>query len=229
MNKIQKYIVYIIILLCSCIGTISAQKAYDIVIYQGSYNGRSFQLEYADGYPEASKVVLMAANGQRQRVLSENQILQPSGELRCDYEGGYFLIDLSSVVSEGGRPDAFQCCYVKQGNKQDAFAVTKSDYATADFYLNQTYSEIRRRYKAAPKFLEALRLAQRLWIKYRDAEVEMRFPLEDKHLEYGSSYVFCRETFLAKMTRQRTDELKQWLEDPEEGDVCHGSVGRIKE
>ncbi|WP_394366691.1 lysozyme inhibitor LprI family protein [Psychroflexus gondwanensis] len=43
-------------------------------------------------------------------------------------------------------------------------------------------------YKSEPIFIERLKNAQRVWISCRDAELEMKFPAENKQLEYGSVY-----------------------------------------
>ncbi len=77
-------------------------------------------------------------------------------------------------------------------------------------------------------FLKKLKAAQRLWIQFRDAELEMRYPLENKKLAYGNAYYECTEQFLIDMTIQRTNTLKEWL-SPEEYDVCNGSKGILEE
>lgn len=92
----------------------------------------------------------------------------------------------------------------------------------ADAELNSVYREIRERYRGEALFLDKLKTAQRAWIAFRDAELAALYPAEDKQIEYGSIYPMCECTTLAELTRQRTAQLRGWL-DVEEGDACSGS------
>ncbi len=101
-------------------------------------------------------------------------------------------------------------------------------YKEADKELNKVYRQILKKYEKAPAFLKKLKVAQRLWIQFRDAELEMRFPLENKRLNYGTVYFGCKEQFLIDMTIARTKTLKGWL-DVDEYDGCNGSKGTFEE
>ena len=74
-----------------------------------------------------------------------------------------------------------------------------------------------------PAFVKNLKSAQRIWIKFRDAELEMKYP-NYKELYYGSSHAMCSAIFLKGMTVERTKKLSIWLTGVEEGDICAGSV-----
>ena len=52
----------------------------------------------------------------------------------------------------------------------------------------------------------------------------MKFPAENKQLEYGSVYPMCYSLFLKEMTEERTKKLRVWLTGIKEGDICSGSV-----
>ena len=93
----------------------------------------------------------------------------------------------------------------------------------ADAELNRVYREVRSRYRDDPLFLEKLKIAQRAWIKFRDAHIESQYPQEDK-IAYGSIYGMCSCAELAKLTRARTKQLRLWLVGIEEGEGCYGSV-----
>ena len=95
-------------------------------------------------------------------------------------------------------------------------------YESADTELNRVYQEIRKTYKTDQHFLEKLKVSQQTWIKFRDAELAMKYPQAAE--EYGTNYSMCASIYLRDLTLQRIETLKLWLRGHEEGDVCHGSV-----
>ncbi len=97
-------------------------------------------------------------------------------------------------------------------------------YSLADEELNSVYSQILTEYKNDSIFIEKLKISQRLWIKFRDAELDMKFPEANKRLNYGSIYSMCSADYLTELTKQRTKKLKEWLEPIPEGDGCSGSI-----
>lgn len=107
-----------------------------------------------------------------------------------------------------------------------------SDTRKADRVLNETYQKILKKYSDQPIFVERLREAQRAWLKFRDAQLGMRFPVAAKQNpkdEYGSVYPDCYAEYKAELTQQRTKQLSLWLTGIEEGDVCSGSVKKPEE
>ena len=98
------------------------------------------------------------------------------------------------------------------------------NYKKSDDELNKVYKKILKKYKDDQVFLDKLKLAQRAWIKFRDAHVESIYPEEDKQLHYGSVLPLCYNLQLQALTEERTAQLKVWLDGIEDGDVCTGSV-----
>lgn len=98
-----------------------------------------------------------------------------------------------------------------------------SDYQKADKELNSTYQKILKEYNADPAFIKNLKIAQNIWIKFRDAEVNMKYPPREPGY-YGSIQPTCWNMYMTELTQKRTKELKIWLVGIEEGDVCCGSV-----
>ena len=90
------------------------------------------------------------------------------------------------------------------------------------FSLNQTATYI---FKEISKKItvENLKKAQRIWIEFRDAELEMKYPKRERGY-YGSIQPLCKAIYLKKLTDKRTETLKVWLIGIEEGDACNGSV-----
>jgi uncharacterized protein YecT (DUF1311 family) len=101
------------------------------------------------------------------------------------------------------------------------------EYQRKDTELNKSYLQILNIYKDDAKFIEKLKLAQRAWIAFRDAELSALFPAEDTQAEYGSIYPVCRCQTLSELTSARTAQLRRWIDGIEEGDVCGGSI-RVK-
>ncbi|HEY2915399.1 MAG TPA: lysozyme inhibitor LprI family protein, partial [Candidatus Angelobacter sp.] len=87
--------------------------------------------------------------------------------------------------------------------------------------LNATYQGILKKYADDPAFIGRLRTAQRAWLKFRDAQLQMKFPPSN---QVGSVAPMCHALYKAELTQARTRELKIWLDGIEEGDVCAGSV-----
>ncbi len=96
-----------------------------------------------------------------------------------------------------------------------------SSYKQAEQELNTIYQQILKGYAADTVFISRLKAAERLWIKFRDAEVEMKYPPNGS---YGSAHSMCVSGYMEELTRVRINTLKIWVEGIEEGDMCSGSV-----
>lgn len=100
-------------------------------------------------------------------------------------------------------------------------------YKKADAKLNRTYQQILNEYKTDTLFVRKMKRAQQAWIVFRDAHIESLYPLEpnaNPNQKYGSVYPMCNCIALTQITEKRTEELKQWIDGIEEGDVCSGSI-----
>lgn len=105
--------------------------------------------------------------------------------------------------------------------QQDMNDSAGSKSAKAERELNATYHGILKKYADDPAFIGHLRTAQRAWLKFRDAQLEMRFPPSDLA---GSVQPMCYASYETELTQARTRELKVWLDGIEEGDVCAGTI-----
>ena len=99
-----------------------------------------------------------------------------------------------------------------------------AEFSKADKKLNEVYQKILTEYKSDSTFIKSLKNAQRIWIKFRDAELEMKYPNYKEPHYYGSSHPMCSASYLKKMTKERTEKLIVWLNGIKEGDMCSGSV-----
>lgn len=98
------------------------------------------------------------------------------------------------------------------------------EFKKADKELNIVYQKILTKYVKNTEFIKALRESERIWVKFRSAELNMRFPRTNKK-DYGSVLPMCVNGLAEKITRKRIAELKEWLKPQEDGDVCTGSIG----
>ena len=112
------------------------------------------------------------------------------------------------------------------GFSQTQAAMNKMAYATfeeVDDELNEVYQAILKEYKQDTLFIKNLRTAQRVWVQFRDAELEMKYPAYAGN-HYGSLHPVCRAGYLQRLTEQRLKTLNVWLQGLEEGEGCAGSV-----
>ncbi|MCV6636596.1 lysozyme inhibitor LprI family protein [Candidatus Albibeggiatoa sp. nov. NOAA] len=99
-----------------------------------------------------------------------------------------------------------------------------ADYERADAKLNQVYRQVLLAYKEDAEFIHKLKAAQRAWVAFRDAHLEALYPAEDKRFAYGAMYPTCSNNDLTALTKQRIEQLQQWLIGLAEGDTCGGSI-----
>ena len=98
-----------------------------------------------------------------------------------------------------------------------------ANYQKADKELNSAYTKILKEYKPNSTFIKNLKASQNIWIKFRDAEIKLKYPDREPGY-YGSSQPVCWYNYLEELTKKRTTELKTWLTGIEEGDSCSGTV-----
>jgi len=93
-------------------------------------------------------------------------------------------------------------------------------YEKADKELNSVYQQILTKSKSDTAFIKNLKVSQRIWIKFRDAELKIRFP--DREPEYyGSMYPMCVSMYLEKLTKERIATLKEFLDGSIGSDGCN--------
>ena len=114
-------------------------------------------------------------------------------------------------------------CFEKAYTQGDLNLCSSISFKAADTELNRVYHLIRKVYAEDVIFLSKLKKSQLLWIKLRDADMEMMYPLENKE-EYGSSFAMCALTEKTNLTLQRVLHLKKWIAGSKEGNFCSGSI-----
>ena len=79
------------------------------------------------------------------------------------------------------------------------------------------------RFPISLEYIKNLKVAQRIWIQFRDAEMKAKYP-EREAGYYGSIHPMCWSIYLKELTEDRINKLQVWLTGTSEGDSCNGSV-----
>jgi len=108
-------------------------------------------------------------------------------------------------------------------NQNELNSNANKQYKSSDSKLNSVYKQILKVYSTDATFIKNIKTAQNLWIKFRDAELKMKFP---ENYSNGSVQPMCTSLYLTDMTNDRIRTLRIWLDGIEEGNVCSGSVRR---
>lgn len=119
--------------------------------------------------------------------------------------------------------DTIENCLDKAATQLEINLCDSREQSTADMELNQIYQAVLKKHESNKKFIEKLKNSQRAWVKWRAAEMEAIFPEKDEAGYYGSSFAGCWANQLATLTRERSRQLRIWLEGVEEGDSCSAS------
>jgi uncharacterized protein YecT (DUF1311 family) len=93
-------------------------------------------------------------------------------------------------------------------------------YKKADKELNSIYQKILTDRKSDTVFIQNFKSSQRIWIKFRDAELKVKYP-EREPGNYGSMLPMCISIFLEKLTEERIATLKTYLEISKEENFCN--------
>jgi uncharacterized protein YecT (DUF1311 family) len=84
---------------------------------------------------------------------------------------------------------------------------------------------ILKEYKSDTAFIRNLKVAQKIWVQFCDADMKVKYPDRVRGY-YGSVYPMCWSIYLTELTEERVKRLKCWLTGCEEGEACCGSVKR---
>ncbi|WP_354680801.1 lysozyme inhibitor LprI family protein [Mariniflexile fucanivorans] len=109
-----------------------------------------------------------------------------------------FRIIIIVVLTSG-----FNCFSQTQAEmNREAYA----EFDKSDKELNDVYKKILTAYKTDLIFVENLKKSQRIWIQFRDAEMQMKYP-EYPDKIYGTIQPTCRAFYLMELTNKRIETL----------------------
>ncbi|MCK5727877.1 MAG: DUF1311 domain-containing protein [Methylococcales bacterium] len=88
------------------------------------------------------------------------------------------------------------------------------EFKKVDDELNKVYQQLVKRANGNPFALKKLQTSQRLWIKFRDAELDMIFPCKEKNIRYcwGSMIGMLHPKMKQELTQLRIQRLKRYLD-----------------
>lgn len=93
--------------------------------------------------------------------------------------------------------------------------------------MNAIYKKILKLYSKNDLFIKNFKICQKLWIQYRNAQVDMKYPKRSEGY-YGSVFPMCKADYINELTNSRIKQLDEWLKKPDEGDICTGTVGEYE-
>ena len=139
------------------------------------------------------------------------------------------LISLLLFVTSGATPTPVPTLAPPHGDPhcwdramtQYAMDVCASKNAhDADAAMNAVYDQLLKR-AANADARKKLVAAQAAWIAFRKAEIDAKYPADDKQT-YGTVFPMCADLDIARLTDERTRELKEMLLT-HEANVCGGA------
>jgi uncharacterized protein YecT (DUF1311 family) len=90
----------------------------------------------------------------------------------------------------------------------------------ADAQLNDVHQQLLKKNASDASFIEKLKISQRAWLAFRDAQLNATFPDDtDPQGTYGSVFSMCYCMTQEELTMARVKQLRSMLA-PKDGDVC---------
>ena len=136
----------------------------------------------------------------------------------------YIVLLFTLVFAANLNAQNLSSCLEKASTQQAMNRCEGVNLAAVNAELSRVMEHIKTQYQGSPEFLQQLALSQEAWQASLQANLAMKFPLQDKQYNYGSVYPMCASGFEARLIAQRIAFLKAWLSGAEEGEVCSGSV-----
>ncbi len=101
-----------------------------------------------------------------------------------------------------------------EGNQAELNQCALDDYEAADKKLNHTWKALLQKSGDDGGYVKKLRVAQRAWIAFRDAEVAAMFACEEEDMRvcWGSMYPLFYHGAMTELTEQRTSQLQRYLD-----------------
>jgi hypothetical protein len=90
---------------------------------------------------------------------------------------------------------------------------------STDSLMNTIYKFILHDYKSDTAFIPKFVFSQKIWMEYRDAELDAIMPPRSED-EYGAYQKICRLQYKVALTKRRIEELLVWYRGQREGTVC---------
>jgi uncharacterized protein YecT (DUF1311 family) len=128
-----------------------------------------------------------------------------------------------SLSAHAQRP---QC--VRAGSQGQMVSCAGEDAEAADKELNSVYDALLQCAGHDKLFIERLRTSQRLWVRFRDAELEAYQPVDEEagevsSIKWGSMYPLTYLSAKKTLTDERTVQLRRFFFEGFLDDRCEAS------
>lgn len=100
-----------------------------------------------------------------------------------------------------------------EGTQQQMNQCAYETFEKADKVLNDTWKALMQKSKHDKNYKAKMLTAQRAWLKFRDAQLDAMFACEENNMRmcWGSMYPLLYHLANAELVEQRTEQLKQYL------------------
>ncbi len=107
--------------------------------------------------------------------------------------------------------NSIQC--KEDGTQMQMNQCAYEDFQKSDKALNKVYKALRTKKKNDKAYLKNLKASQKLWIKFRDAELDLIFSCESENVRlcFGSMYPLLLNAEKEEITQQRIKVLNSYL------------------
>ena len=121
------------------------------------------------------------------------------------------LLVLTLLLSTTLYAKGIQC--KEDGTQLQMNQCAYENFKKSDKALNRVYKKLRVKNKNDKAYLKNLKISQRLWIKFRDAELDLTFtcPSGNMRMCFGSMYPLLFNAEKTALTQQRVKALKAHL------------------
>ena len=107
-------------------------------------------------------------------------------------------------------------CWAEAKKQSDFNLCAQKESEAADAELNRVYQAVLK--LGSPEAKRLVREAQRAWLRYRDAHMASIYP---PGYLYATKRPMCEILVLTRMVQERTIQLRRFLPDHEDEDVCN--------
>lgn len=149
-------------------------------------------------------------------------VADPAGHLTRTIHGGIAWTPqslLQNVVNLPALSSADAVNGSAAGTKSIPLRIThegRAIFERSDKKLNDVYKKLLVAKKANPNFIRNLKATERIWIQYRDAQLNLRYP-EHAAIEKKGPLPLKEALYLAHLTEDRTKALTEMLRTPVNG------------
>lgn len=119
-----------------------------------------------------------------------------------------FLLAMPATVHAASSWDA---CIKKAATQLELNACASTEAAQADALLGKTYQQLLSEVAGKPAYVAKIKAMENLWLHYRSAYLEAKFPEADKSRAYGSVYPMEADIARAQLTQAHAIELSRLI------------------